>query len=161
MADVMRNCIGLAVGLVLVGLVGAGCRVTPATVSVEVVRAPGMIQIAEIAKSYVNISPDEVKRKIDAREDFTLIDLRPTAQYEAGHLPGALSIPGGTFAATIDCPCLSREKETVVYCQTGLNSPRAAGLLVAAGFTKVKNMVGGIAAWPYEVVTGNAITVSL
>ena len=157
----MRNWICLAVGSVLVSLVGAGCRVTPASVNVEVLRAPGTIQIADVTTGYVNISPDEVKKNIDAREDFTLIDVRPTVQYEAGHLPGALSMPIATLLSSEICPCLSKEKETIIYCQTGLTSVRVSNILTAAGFREVKSMVGGILAWPYEVVTGSAITVSL
>ena len=156
----MRDWPGRAVGLLVVCLAGAGCYDAPTPeVNITLWGVPGMIRVADVTTGYVNISPEELKKKIDAREDFSLIDVRPATLYEAGHLPGALSMPLATLASAVIA--LPREKETVIYCQTGLMSVRAANILTEAGFSEVKSLVGGIAAWPYELVTGSAITVSL
>ena len=101
--------------------------------------------------SYTNISPEDVKTKIDAGEDFTLIDVRGTAQYIAGHITGAISIPLRELAYRYNE--LDPRDEIIVYCQVGVTSVTAAQMLVRSGFPDVKNMVGGISAWQYGLVT--------
>lgn len=148
------------VGLILACPVVAGCGDNKASdVNAAVLGVPGMIRIAEVRTGYVNILPDEVKEKLDAREDFAIIDVRSPLQYQAGHLPTAISMPLATLPWAMNG--LARSKEVVVYCQIGITSISACNILVAGGFSDVKNMVGGISAWPYEVVTGNTIVVSL
>lgn len=126
---------------------------------VVVAGPPGPIRIAEVRTSYVNILPDEVKRRLDAGEEVTIVDVRTAAQYEAGHLPTAISMPVATLPWAMTS--LDKDKEVVVYCQTGATSIRACNILVTGGFTDVKNLVGGMSAWPYEVVTGSTTVVSV
>jgi len=149
------------VGLMLVCAVVAGCAdekasdVNGATLSVP----PGIIRVAEASTGYVNILPDEVKEKLDAGEDFALVDVRLQVQYQAGHLPTAISMPLARLPWAMNS--LARDKEVVAYCQIGVTSVTACNILTAGGFSEVKNMVGGISAWPYDVVSGNTVTVSL
>ncbi|HIJ74856.1 MAG TPA: rhodanese-like domain-containing protein [Candidatus Hydrogenedentes bacterium] len=159
----MANCARLllvlpGLAVVCLGLVGCPSNGVP-DADLAVSGLPGMLRIAEVRSSYVNILPDEVKLKLDAHEDFTLIDVRPSSDYQRGHLPGAVSMPIATLPWTMNR--LDKDKETVVYCQSGITSVAACNVLIAGGFSDVKNMVGGIGAWPFEVVTSNTVVVSL
>ena len=146
--------------LVLSCLVVTGCgHEGDSNVSVSIVSPPGMIRIAEVSTDYVNILPAEVREKILAGEDFAIIDVRAPAQYKAGHLPGAISMPLPTLPWAMNQ--LDRQKEVVVYCQVGGTSIRACSILVAGGFSNVKNMVGGISAWLYQLVSENPTTISI
>jgi rhodanese-related sulfurtransferase len=79
--------------------------------------------------------------------DFTLVDARSEAAYDAAHLPGAV--------------CLARDElpdgPLVVYCWSpGCNgATKACARLIAAGRSDVKEMIGGFEYWVregYEVV---------
>jgi len=149
-----------SVGLISACLVVAGCGNAEAPeVNLATLGVPGMIRVAEVRTGFVNILPVELKGKLDSREDFTLVDVRWPLQYQAGHLPTAISMPVTTLRLAMNS--LDRNKEVVVYCQNGIMSVSACNILVAGGFRDVKNLAGGISAWPYELLAGNAIVVSL
>ncbi len=112
---------------------------------------------APTAAGYEHISPAQLKQKMDAGEDFTLLDVRAQTAYSAGHLPGAISMPLQQLGWR--CAQLDRQKETIVYCQRGVSSLIACRVLVAHGFAAVKNLIGGIDAWPYEVVPGHGTVI--
>ena len=127
--------------------------------SVVGVDGAGVIRVSAAPAGYVNILPDELKLKLDAGEDLTVIDVRTATQYQAGHLPTAVSMPLATLPWAMNR--LDRDRELVVYCQVGVTSVTACNILAAGGFSNVKNLVGGLSAWPYEVVTGSTSVVSL
>ena len=86
--------------------------------------------------------------------DTVLIDIREPAEYQRGHIPGAIIIPRGLLEFEI-LPALERlgvgsapgECDIVLYCGTGGRSALAAKSLDAMGFRNVKSMDGGIVAW--------------
>ena len=88
----------------------------------------------------------------DPPEDFFLVDVRTTGEYEAGHIPGALHHDYREIAN--DLPTEDRDALIVVYCRTGARSNAAARTLDRLGFTRVLDW-GGIIDWPYEVVRGS------
>lgn len=99
----------------------------------------------------MKITPDEVKKMIDNKEDFVILDVRGKGEYESGHLPGAISLPVAElpFKATKVLP--DKDKCIVVYCLSGGRSKRAAMGLERMGYTNVMDM-GGINGWKYEIV---------
>jgi rhodanese-related sulfurtransferase len=94
------------------------------------------------------ITREELKEKIDAVEDFVLIDVLSHESYQREHLPGAVNIPLGDIAehAVAGIPS---DKEIVVYCGSFLctASPTAAKKLEEMGFSSVIDYEGGIADW--------------
>jgi adenylyltransferase/sulfurtransferase len=95
------------------------------------------------------ISVSELKRKIDAREAFQLIDVREPFEYELARIQGAKLIPLGEIPMRVDE--LPREKPIVVHCHSGQRSAQAVRLLQQRGFTTVYNLDGGIDAWSDEI----------
>lgn len=89
--------------------------------------------------------------KLKQAEGATVLDLRPAAQYAAGHLPGARSAPLEDLDEALSW--LVKEKEVVVYDVASARSKAAARKLTAAGF-KVTELAGGVAGW---VRKGNAL----
>lgn len=102
-------------------------------------------------KKVQRISPKEVKAKLDRKEAFLLLDVRSPDEYARGHINQSISMPLGTIEQQISRHASSKTAEIVVYCQSGARASRAAAELAELGYTNIKNM-GGIAAWPYEVV---------
>lgn len=74
-----------------------------------------------------------------------LIDVREPAEHAVAHIPGARLIPLGSLPKTLDS--LSANQEIYVHCKSGARSAKAVKLLLGHGFTRVKNIAGGIDAW--------------
>jgi len=79
------------------------------------------------------ISSREVKKKIDAHRDITLVDTRPASAYARCHLPGALSLPACTGDASILLRQLDHDTNLILYCgwQDCSHSLRLARLALA------------------------------
>jgi phage shock protein E len=87
----------------------------------------------------------------------TIIDVRTSAEFAAGHLAGAVNIDvqAATFAQKI--AALDHSKNYAVYCHSGNRSQAAKASMQRAGFAHVFDLAGGIQAWQSaggDVVTG-------
>ncbi len=91
------------------------------------------------------ITPDAVKIKIESGTSFTLLDVRPSYEFNSAHIKNAINIPLIELSTRYNE--LDTNKEIVAYCQNGKVSAVAAQLLKNLGFEKVYNMIGGIDAW--------------
>ncbi len=95
------------------------------------------------------MSPHQLKRKIDAGEAFELIDVREPFEYEIARIDGAKLIPLGEISERLDE--LSGERPIVVHCHTGKRSAQAVRLLQQRGFANVYNLEGGIDGWSDQI----------
>lgn len=100
------------------------------------------------------IGAAEVKARRDAGEDLVLLDVRTPAEHERVQLPGATLIPLGALRQR--AAELPRDKEIVPFCTISLRGYAAERILRALGFTRVRVLEGGLAAWPYEKATRQA-----
>ena len=91
----------------------------------------------------------ELKRKIDAKEDFFLLDVREPNEYQIGRIPGSTLIPLGEVPQRVGE--IPRDKEIIVQCKMGGRSASAARFLRQQGFTRVKNLKGGILDWSDKI----------
>jgi adenylyltransferase/sulfurtransferase len=104
------------------------------------------------ADSVPSLSVLELKRKMDASEPLTLIDVREPYEYEIARIEGAKLIPLGELESRLDE--IPRERMIVMQCHSGMRRERGAQLLQQAGFENVYNLEGGIEAWSSEVDSG-------
>jgi molybdopterin/thiamine biosynthesis adenylyltransferase/rhodanese-related sulfurtransferase len=95
------------------------------------------------------ISAQELKRKMDTREQLELIDVREAFEYEIARIDGAKLIPLGEIAERVNE--LQRERPIVVHCHSGQRSAEAVRLLQQRGFANVYNLEGGIDAWSDQI----------
>jgi len=95
------------------------------------------------------MSPHELKRRMDAGEPFQLIDVREPFEYEIARIDGAKLIPLGEITEQLDE--LEREQPIVVHCHSGKRSAQAVRMLQQRGFTKAYNLEGGIDAWSDQI----------
>lgn len=82
-----------------------------------------------------------------AEPGVTVLDVRTPAEFDSGHLPGAVNIDvdGADFAATVGA--LPKDGTYAVYCKSGNRSASALGRMKDLGFTSVRHLGGGIGAW--------------
>jgi sulfur-carrier protein adenylyltransferase/sulfurtransferase len=94
------------------------------------------------------ISVEELKRRQDAGEDIFVLDVREPHEYQICNLGGYL-IPLNDLPKRVNE--LDSSREIAVHCKMGGRSAKAVDFLRQAGFTKVKNVAGGINAWADKV----------
>ncbi|WP_419176504.1 rhodanese-like domain-containing protein [Desulfosediminicola sp.] len=94
-----------------------------------------------------NISPDEARKYLDSSPpgSLQLVDVRQPGEYQQSHIPGAKLIPLGELPDRLDE--LDPNKETIVYCRSGVRSRAGSQILSKANFSQVLNMTGGIIGW--------------
>jgi sulfur-carrier protein adenylyltransferase/sulfurtransferase len=96
------------------------------------------------------ISVQELKRKLDAKEDVFVLDVREPHEYLIANL-GAPQIPVGEVERRVGELAAQKNREVVVHCRSGARSQKAALILKQAGFSNVSNLAGGILAWADKV----------
>ena len=89
----------------------------------------------------------EVKRRLDAGEKFTLVDVREETNGLRGHLPGAIHLGKGIIERDIEQAVPDKSATLVLYCGGGFRSALAADNLQKMGYTNAISMDGGWRAW--------------
>ena len=92
-----------------------------------------------------SITTDELGRELKDGS-ATLIDVRELGEFASGHVPGAINLQIGGLPQSV-ARRLDHNAEILVICQSGHRSVRATKRLLKAGFTNVRNVSGGTAAW--------------
>jgi rhodanese-related sulfurtransferase len=96
------------------------------------------------------ITPEEVKTKLDQGEEFTLLDVREPWEFETAHMTGARLFPMGDVPSRAHQE-LDPEDHIVVVCHHGVRSMNVTAWLRQQGFEKAQSMRGGIDAWARQV----------
>jgi Rhodanese-related sulfurtransferase len=99
---------------------------------------------------FEQVSPEEVKRRLDAGEDFLLIDVREESEYEIAHIEGSELKPMSQIQQwAYDLP---RDKPIVIFCHHGGRSAQVTmALSQQLNYTNVADMPGGIDAWSQRI----------
>jgi adenylyltransferase/sulfurtransferase len=97
------------------------------------------------------IAPGDLQVMRARTPDLVLLDVREPFEWDIGHIEGARLIPIGELPARLRE--LNGHAEIVTYCHHGPRAHRAVEILRAAGFSKVRNLTGGIDAWSSAVDT--------
>ncbi|HEV2317892.1 MAG TPA: molybdopterin-synthase adenylyltransferase MoeB [Thermoplasmata archaeon] len=95
------------------------------------------------------VEPTALAAELRGSDAPFLLDVREPDEWEIAHLPGATLIPQDELAERVGE--VARARDVVVYCKSGGRSSRATQLLLDMGFTRVRNLRGGIDAWAREV----------
>lgn len=88
----------------------------------------------------------EAAHELVAKQGAFLLDVRTPAEFSEGHIDGATNIPVQELEARLASIPAKKDQDVVVYCRSGARSAKAAGMLKAAGFTKVHDL-GGMSNW--------------
>jgi adenylyltransferase/sulfurtransferase len=87
----------------------------------------------------------ELKSRLDRGDEIFVLDVREPQEFQICRIPGTTLIPLGEVPRrTGEIP---RDREIVVHCKSGVRSAKAAAYLRQQGFTRVRNLKGGILAW--------------
>jgi sulfur-carrier protein adenylyltransferase/sulfurtransferase len=123
--------------------------------------SPSGAELLRQVKSQIEeVDPSEVAELID--EGVTVIDVRETEEYAAGHLPGAKHVPRSYLETRIEGVVPDRSTQVILYCASGNRSAYGARTLTdELGYEHVRSMTGGITLWKdrgYEVKVPRTLT---
>jgi adenylyltransferase/sulfurtransferase len=91
------------------------------------------------------VSAEELKAQMDSGKDVFILDVREPNEYQICRIEGSTLIPLGEVA--VRSAELDKNRDMVVHCKMGGRSAKAVALLQERGFTRVRNLTGGILAW--------------
>lgn len=102
--------------------------------------------LEEVERKHPHVANnDELEKRMEAKENIVILDVRESAEYAFNHIPNAISIPLGELENRMSE--LNREDEIFIVCRTGNRSDLAAQKLTDNGFNKVINVVPGMSQW--------------
>ncbi|MBY0146152.1 rhodanese-like domain-containing protein [Neobacillus niacini] len=96
-------------------------------------------------KGVRNISTTELKNELKDKNKL-FIDVRTPGEYKGNHIREFKNIPLNQLAQKAEKE-LSKDKEVIVICQSGMRSGQASKVLKKLGYTKITNVKGGMNAW--------------
>jgi molybdopterin/thiamine biosynthesis adenylyltransferase/rhodanese-related sulfurtransferase len=107
------------------------------------------VEDAGIYDGVEEISPAELKRRLETGEALEMVDVREPHEWEICRIEGARLVPLGTLPERLHE--FDSSRTYVMQCKVGARSARAIGQLQQAGFKKLLNLRGGVNAWAREV----------
>ena len=99
--------------------------------------------------SELEITPAELKKKLDAGEKLLLIDVREPWEHQTCHIEGARLIPMRNIPANLQS--LDVEETVICYCHHGMRSLDVAVWLQKQGVESARSLAGGIDKWSAEI----------
>jgi rhodanese-related sulfurtransferase len=110
--------------------------------------ASGFLKIVQDAKTRITeCTVDDVKRRLDAGEQFVVVDVREASEYAAGHIAGAIHLSKGVIERDIEKMVPDPTTPLVLYCGGGYRSALASDNVQKMGYTNVISMDGGWRGW--------------
>jgi len=102
------------------------------------------------ADDVLEITPLELADRLSRADDtFDLIDVREPGEWAIARIDGARLIPLAQIPSSIRS--LDKSRDIVVMCRSGVRSADAIRFMQREGFTRVKNLAGGILRWSADV----------
>ncbi len=109
----------------------------------------GVGQVEEEQTTLVEVTPTQLQEEVEAGRDLVILDVRNPYEVDICRIEGSIVIPLGELMSRVDE--LDPEREMVVHCRSGARSARAIEQLQGHGFSKMRNLEGGILAWARDV----------
>ncbi|GHD72725.1 membrane protein [Luteimonas padinae] len=103
-------------------------------------------ELMRVFRGFKGLRPAELTALVN-REDALVVDLRPAAEFEKGHIPGSKNVQMAQFDPENKALAGAKSLPVVAVCKTGVTAVDAAKRLRKAGFEKVYVLEGGIGAW--------------
>lgn len=104
-------------------------------------------QLTEIRSTVKFMTLDELKRRFDAKDKFTLVDIREKDEVKHGFIPGAIHLPKSYLESQSEQKLPDRNAEIVLYCASGNRTAWAAKTLMSFGYSNVWSVNPGFIRW--------------
>jgi len=93
------------------------------------------------------ITPEELKTRLDGDEELVVVDMRQLFEYKSGHIPGAINIFVNDIPMQLEH--LPKDQDIILQCWAGNTSLQASAFLIENGWApnRVASLIGGISGW--------------
>ncbi|HEX8878519.1 MAG TPA: rhodanese-like domain-containing protein [Candidatus Acidoferrum sp.] len=110
--------------------------------------APQFLKLVNDSKKKIKETDvADVKRRLEAGEEFVLVDTREDSEWANGHIPGAIHLGKGIIERDIEQAVPDTKTKLILYCGGGFRSALAAETLQRMGYSNVESMDGGWKGW--------------
>lgn len=106
----------------------------------------GLFMFMQNSSANQTMTYEELQDRLNAKENFVLLDVRTQEEFDAGHIPSAILLPYDEIELKAASVLPDKEKDIVLYCRSGRRSAIAKKVLVELGYQKVEDF-GGINRW--------------
>lgn len=96
-------------------------------------------------RAIAQIDVRDLQSRVNGHEGVTLLDVRTTREFAAGHIKGAVNVPVGDLPARVSA--VPRSAAVLTLCEGGFRSSLASSLLERAGVDQIGNVTGGMSAY--------------
>lgn len=103
--------------------------------------------LQEVKGEVKQVSLDDLKARLEKREDLVLVDVREKDEYRQGFIPGAVHVPRGFLEMQAESKLPDKGAKLVVYCAGGIRSAFAAKSLQDLGYAHVESANPGFVRW--------------
>lgn len=103
--------------------------------------------VAESKKHIKEISPKNLKEKLDKHEDMYVIDVREDHEWTTGHIPTAIHLGRGIIERDIEKKIPDQQKQIILYCSGGFRCALVAESLQKMGYSQVYSLDTGLQGW--------------
>jgi molybdopterin/thiamine biosynthesis adenylyltransferase/rhodanese-related sulfurtransferase len=103
--------------------------------------------LQEVKGAIKQVSLDEMKRRLDAKEDYVFVDVREKDETKNGFIPGAVLLPRGFLEMQAESKLPDKNAKLVVYCAGGTRSAFASKVLQDMGYSHVESANPGFVRW--------------
>lgn len=103
--------------------------------------------VTEAKKKIQEITPAQLKEKLDCHENFHLIDVREEIEWASGHIPSAIHLSKGIIERDIEKKFPDLNTPIVVYCSGGFRCALVAESLQKMGYTHIFSLESGSQGW--------------
>lgn len=103
--------------------------------------------VTEAKKNIREITPKQLKDKLEHHEDMKLIDVREDHEWTTGSIPGAMHLSRGIIERDIEKNVPDHQQQIVVYCSGGFRCALVAENLQKMGYSQVCSLDTGLQGW--------------
>ena len=136
----------LVVGAMSVAFMAIATAGEPAVTATASAPVPAAVAVAPMSQEAL------LEHQSRHPDHLFVLDVRTPQEYAAGHVPGAVNVPQDQLASRLaEVP---KDKDVVLYCQSGRRAGIAAEVLAANGYTRLSHLEGDMPAW---VAKGHAV----
>lgn len=137
----------------------SSCGFQPTDTLAQVCKDHNILDVKEVVTTItraqdvdtkIQVEPSVVKQWLDAREDFSFIDVRTPDELAVARIAQAEALDFDNPGKYMDLP---KDRRIVFTCHTGVRSLDVASYFIGHGFSRVFSLRGGIDAWSREVDT--------
>jgi len=135
----------------------SSCAFQPSDTLAQVCKDHNMLDVAEVIRtieiaqemdSKLQVEPATVKSWLDAKQDFSFLDVRSPEEIAAARIPAAEALDFNDPGKYMELP---KDRRIVFHCHSGVRSLDVAAYFKGHGFTNVYSLRGGLEAWAEQV----------